>query len=350
MSRESNQHSRTPYKFGRRGFFKRLVTPLLLFPWLSSGIKLWSKRGWKVRGFSSPPLLNKSSRVVIVRNPQVIAESGTINTGVLTKMVGAGVKTACDKPTPSDAWRSLFGPNDVVGIKVNCLGLSSHPELVDAIVEGLKSAGVKEEYIIIWDKTNRDLERAGFTINTGKTGVKCCGTNALQGGYEPEPTILGSVGSCFSTILTKYTSALINVPVLKDHDLAGVSIALKNFYGAIHNPNKYHDNNCDPYIAEVNSHPDIKKKVRLVICDALVVQYHGGPSYKAKGAWDYRGVLVSLDPVALDRVGAKIIEDRRQEMGLPSLGEVGRPPKHIATAASMGLGVDKLEEIEVISL
>ena len=260
---------------------------------------------------------------------------------------------ALDKATPSEAWQSLFGPNDVVGIKVNCLagmGLSSHPELVDAILKGLQSAGVKEEYIIIWDKSNRDLERAGFTINTEKQGVKCLGTNALRGGYEPEPTILGAVGSCFSTILTKYTSAQISVPVLKDHDLAGVSISLKNFYGAIHNPNKYHDNNCDPYIAEVNSHPDIKKKVRLVICDALVVQYHGGPSYKAKGAWDYRGVLVSLDPVAMDRVGTKIIEDKRQEMGLPSLAEVGRPPKHVATAGRMGLGVDKLEEIDIVRI
>ncbi len=291
--------------------------------------------------------------MVIVRNPQVIAEGGKIDTRILKEMLWEGVKAACEKPTTSQAWQSLFSPDDVVGIKVNCLagsGLSSHRELADAIAEGLKSAGVKEEYIIIWDKTNRDLERAGFSINTGKKGVKCVGTNALEGGYEPEPTILGAVGSCFSTILTKYTSAQVSVPVLKDHDLAGVSIALKNFYGAIHNPNKYHDNNCDPYIAEVNSHPDIKKKVRLVICDALVVQYHGGPSYKAKGAWDYRGVLVSLDPVALDAVGARIIEDKRREMGLPSLAQVGRPPKHIATAGKMGLGVDNLEEIEIVRI
>ena len=291
--------------------------------------------------------------MVIVRNPQVIAEGGKIDTRILREMVWEGVKAACEKPTPSEAWQSLFRPEDVVGIKVNCLagsGLSSHPELADAIVEGLKSAGVKEGYIIIWDKTNRDLERAGFSINAGKEGIKCVGTNALEGGYEPEPTILGAVGSCFSTILTKYTTAQVSIPVLKDHDLAGVSIALKNFYGAIHNPNKYHDNNCDPYIAEVNSHPDIKKKVRLVICDALVVQYHGGPSYKAKGAWDYRGVLVSFDPVALDAVGAKIIEDKRREMGLPSLEQVGRPPKHIATAGRMGLGVDNLEEIEIVRI
>ncbi|MFB0519598.1 MAG: DUF362 domain-containing protein, partial [Acidobacteriota bacterium] len=293
MSRGFNYHSRRSFRYGRRGFFRRLFAPFLLFPWLSARAKRWSRRRPNTGGFSSSPLLKKKTRVVIVRNPQVIAEGGRIDNRLLREMVWEGVKVACEKPTPSEAWQSLFRPDDVVGIKVNCLagsGLSSHRELADAIAEGLKSAGVKEEYIIIWDKTNRDLERAGFSINTGKEGIKCVGTNALEGGYEPEPTILGVVGSCFSTILTKYTTAQVSVPVLKDHDLAGVSIALKNFYGAIHNPNKYHDNNCDPYIAEVNSHPDIKKKVRLVICDALVVQYHGGPSYKAKGAWDYRGV------------------------------------------------------------
>ncbi len=346
MSKGSDHYPRSPFRYGRRGCFRRLLTPLFI----SGEIKLWSKRRPKGWGFSSPSLLKGRSRVVIARNPRVIAEGGRVDARLLREMVWEGVRVVLDKPTAADAWQSLFGPKDVVGIKVNCLGLSSHPELVDAIIAGLKSAGVEEERIIVWDKVNRDLMRAGFSINTGKKGVKCFGTTALRGGYEEELTILGSVGSCFSTILTKYASAQVSVPVLKDHDLAGVSISLKNFYGAIHNPNKYHDNNCDPYIAEVNTHPAIKKKVRLIICDALIVQYHGGPAYKAEGAWDYRGVLVSLDPVALDRVGAKIIEDKRQEMGLPSLAQVGRPPKHIATAGGMDLGVDKLEEIEIISI
>ena len=39
--------------------------------------------------------------------------------------------------------------------------------------------------------------------------------------------------------------------VVKDHDLAGVSAGLKNWYGVIHNPNKYHDSCCDPYVADV---------------------------------------------------------------------------------------------------
>ena len=57
---------------------------------------------------------------------------------------------------------------------------------------------------------------------------------------------------------------LINLPVLKDHDGAGVTIALKNMYGAIHNPNKYHPNGCDPYVADLNMLPEIRSRMKLI--------------------------------------------------------------------------------------
>jgi uncharacterized protein (DUF362 family) len=136
--------------------------------------------------------------------------------------------------------------------------------------------------------------------------------------------------------------------VLKDHDLAGVSLSLKNFYGAIHNPNKYHDNNCDPYVADLNTHPYIKNKLRLIICDAITLQYHGGPAYKPQWAVDYRSILLSRDPVAIDRIGARLIEEKRKEKGLSSLKESGREPLHIATAAGKGLGTDNPDEIEYL--
>ena len=255
------------------------------------------------------------------------------------------------KRSTSLAWKSLFGPKDIVGIKVNCLSgpkMSTHPHLVDAIAKGLRLADVPDERIIIWDRTNRDLTRAGFIINARRRGVKCFGTDVV--GYDEEPQIRGSIGSCFSQILSSYCTALINVPVLKDHDLAGVTLGLKNFYGGIHNPNKYHDNNCDPYIADLNTHPFIKKKVRLVLCDGIEAQYNGGPGYKPRWRWDFSGLIMSLDPVAADSVGAKIIEGKRREMGLPSLGEARRPPKYITTAAKKGLGVDDLSKIELLEL
>jgi len=50
--------------------------------------------------------------------------------------------------------------------------------------------------------------------------------------------IYGSVGSLLSTTLTRTCDAVVNLPVLKDHGIVGVTMALKNLFGAIHNPNK----------------------------------------------------------------------------------------------------------------
>jgi uncharacterized protein (DUF362 family) len=126
---------------------------------------------------------------------------------------------------------------------------------------------------------------------------------------------------------------LISVPVLKDHDGAGVSMALKNMYGVIHNPNKYHPNGCDPYVADVNMLPEIRAKLRLTVCDAMTACYEGGPAFKPQFSWQPNALIVSQDPVALDFSGWQIIERKRAAMGLKTLESAGRAPRYIATAA-----------------
>jgi hypothetical protein len=266
-------------------------------------------------------------------------------------MLFASLCALCGEPNEANAWRRLFNSKDVVGIKLNCLagrGLSPQPVLVDAIVDGLLLAGVDPNNIIVWDRTDDDLNRAGFRTKTSLPGPLCYGTNASYNWNDL--SISGSVGSCFSPIVSKVCTALISVPVLKDHDLAGISVSLKNFYGAIHNPNKYHDNSCDPYVADLNAHPYIKDKLRLVVCDAIRGQWHGGPAFKPQWSWPYGKILVSTDPVALDATCLKIIEDKRAEEGMSSLREVGRYPTYLQTAEKAGLGVARQQEIERISV
>ncbi len=293
----------------------------------------------------------KQSKVIIVQNPAVF-QGKSVRREILVQMLHTGISKLLQNTDVQAAWKSLFTPDDIVGLKINGLagrGLSTRPEVAYGIVEGLKLADIPEEHLIIWDKANRDLKRAGFRINTSSRGVKCFGTDALRGGgYDAKPSIAGEVGSLFSTILSKHCTAMVNVPILKDHDLSGVSIGLKNFYGAIHNPNKYHQNNCNPYIADLNTHPYIREKVKLTICDALIPQYHGGPSYKPKWTWTFGGILMSLDAVALDAVGTDLIEQKRRENGLKSLRDVGRPPDYIRTAAEYGLGVADVNRIEIV--
>lgn len=288
-----------------------------------------------------------AGRVVVVQDKDFLDSKGRVDEGRAFKAVTRALMELLGMVKEAKAWGAIFRPQDKVGIKVNTLSgrkLSTHPGLVRAIVKGLRMAGVAEKNILIWDRMTRELERAGFTINS-RGGVRCFGTDVV--GYEKNPRIIGSIGSCFSRIITDFCTALVNVPVLKDHDLAGVTLGMKNFFGAIHNPNKYHDNSCSPYVADLNSHPLIRDRLRLIVCDGLIALCHGGPAYKKKWAWDYRGLLIGLDPVAIDRVGAGIIEKRRKAVGLPSLKEAGREAKYIDVAAKMGLGISDPEEIKL---
>jgi uncharacterized protein (DUF362 family) len=340
----------------RRSFFKRLFSGIFVaksFPLLGRG-----KTGpyFLVKhkaAFNSWKVQDLIGRTVIVKDNDIPLLEADARSKRVKEMILEGVKELVRAPSTPAAWKSLFGPDDFVGIKLSCLAgrqLSPHPEVIEGIVAGLRLAGVKEENILIWERTNRELVGAGFTLNTSKKGVKCFGSDALELPYDATLEFAGSVGSCFSTILSTYCTALINVPVLKDHDLAGVTLAMKNLFGVIHNPNRYHDNNCDPYIAELSTHPYIKDKQRLVICDGLLAQCHGGPSYKQQWTWDFSGLIISQDAVAADAIGADIIEKKRKEMDLKPLKDEGRAPKYIATAAGLGLGENQLNKIKLIKI
>ncbi len=297
--------------------------------------------------------LSLPSKVVLARDTALRDTRGGLNPETTSHLVDEVVKKVTGFGSARDAWSSLFSPDDIVGLKINCLAgrrLSTNWEMVQAVLHGLKLAGVSEEQVVIWDRTDKDLKKGGFRIRTQKGGVRCFGTDALWRGYEREPRIFGSVGSCFSRILTEHCTAIVNLPVLKDHDLAGVTLGMKNFYGVIHNPNKYHDNNCNPYVADLFSSPLIQSKLKLTLLDATTGLYEGGPSFKPQWVWNYNGILGALDTVALDRIGAGIIEKKRAEKGLPSLEEAKRVPAYIRTAAGLGLGQDDLEKIELIRI
>ncbi len=213
------------------------------------------------------------------------------------------------------------------------------------MIAGLKLAGVKEEDIIVWDRTDREMIRSGFRINRGGPGVQCYGT---EGDYEPEPTKVDRFSGRLSKILTRKITALVNVPVLKTHTIPGITCTMKNHYGSHNNPGDHHGNHCDPFLAEVNSVPAIRNKTRLIVVDALRPLANGGPGMKAEFLWDYLSLLIGSDPVAIDYQGWQIIEARRKEIGLRTLAEAGGPTKFIATAASLGLGTNDPAKMEVI--
>lgn len=294
----------------------------------------------------------RRSRVVITRDEALTHGRPTEHRDLLRKLLDAAMQRLTDAPDAASAWRQVFDHCGRVGIKVNTLGLSTQPAVVDAIVDGLRKSGVSAEKIIIWDRFDVELAAAGFTLNKSGRGAQCRGTDAerIGSGYQRQIETSGRIGSCFSHIVAEEVDALISVPVLKDHNLAGVSLGMKNFYGAIHNPNKYHDHHCDPYVSDVVSHRYIRPKWKLSICDGTRAQYNAGPGYHPGFAWPFGGLIVSTDFVAADAVAADLLDAQRKEKGLKTLADDGRPWKHIVTAGARGLGeadLTKIDRIEV---
>jgi uncharacterized protein (DUF362 family) len=259
---------------------------------------------------------------------------GAVDSARLAGLLDRALQAVYDCDSPLEAWKKIARPNEVVGLKVNCLagrGASTNPVLVDAVCERLRQAGVPDKNIVVWDRLNADLEHAGFRVASRKDRIRFLGNDTS--GYENELAVFGSVGSLVSKTLTQVCDAVINLPVLKDHGIVGVTMALKNLFGAIHNPNKYHIAAGDPYVADVNMLPPIRAKVRLTVCDAIAPQYEGGPSYMPQWAWPFNALLASRDPVALDYTGWRIIEQQRAAKGLTSLQAAKREPAYIARAA-----------------
>ncbi|NCO36832.1 MAG: hypothetical protein AUJ92_18160 [Armatimonadetes bacterium CG2_30_59_28] len=253
---------------------------------------------------------------------------------------------------PAEAWSALFSPSDVVAIKVNCLGgpnLSTRPGLVQAVIDCLVAVNVKPGNIIVFDRKSRELAGTGYTVSQAAGSPIVAGTDEL-GDYETNLTRQGTIASRLSKVVSSICTAIINVPILKDHKIVGVSAALKNYFGVIDNPNKYHDSAGDPHVPHCFTIPSILGKDRLTVCDALTASFHGGPGYDPKGVWRPSCILVATDPVALDYVAWYMVEHQRQQQGLKSLAQENRKPEYIFTSAKMGLGIKYPTETKVIDL
>jgi len=273
---------------------------------------------------------------------------------VVREMVHAVVVKLSGKTSPEAAWKTYIKPDDVVGVKVNCLfgvGACTHPCVTEAVVEGIRMAGVPADKIIVWDREDKHLQKSGYTPGR-KDGVLYTGVN---GDWEEQPTRFADCDGRFAKILTEKITALVNVPILKSHVRSGMTFCLKNHYGSFHNPGSahgggpktVHGGTCDPYIADLNALPVIRQKTRLFVCDALRPVANRGPMVQPRWTYTENTILAGLDPVAIDYVGLKMLDAHRKTVDLPSLEETGSA-RCLFTAATKGLGVADMSKIAIV--
>ena len=302
-----------------------------------------------------PSVPAAKSKVVIARDPSLYASSSSPDSARVQKLLDQAMQNFFQSADPVSPWKKIVRPGEIVGLKVNTIagpGLSTHPVLIAAICERLQQSGVKATNIVVWDRTNEELDRAGFSLSNNPDRIRFIGTDSKEIGYDQTVFTAGSTQTRLSNLLTRACDCMINVPILKHHGMSGITLSLKNMYGVNNNPNKFHSNNCCPGVADLNMLTPIRSKFRFVVADAMTGCYEGGPDYKPQYAWKYNGIMVASDPVAIDHTAWQIIEKQRAERGLKTLLQAGTPPKYIAVAADPQhkLGTNDPNRIDVVEV
>ena len=268
----------------------------------------------------------KKERVVLIREKDVLNNDLDLDKNLLSQMLDSGMANLAGENDPTKVWKKLFNPKDIVGVKINVMMIPTHKELIELIATNLLKAGVEDKNIYIWD---RDQVGIGFAE------------------MHSRPKSLGYDKDHLSKVIKKCT-ALINVPGMKSHWLSGAAFSIKNWAGAIDNPVEYHTEDCCSSFGAICANPEIKSKCRLVILDGLRPLFNGGPQVDPKYLWNYNGLILGYDHVAVDTVALKIIQNKRDEYKKEKW-ILSPPPLHITLADTRyKAGTSDLNKIELI--
>ncbi|MEI6085712.1 MAG: DUF362 domain-containing protein, partial [Verrucomicrobiota bacterium] len=305
-----------------------------------------------------------TNRVVLVRDPAVL-DGRNVNAARAAAMVNASMKSLTSQTNLTAAWQQLFSSNDVVGIKVSTVAAPAHvthPEVLAAIAAGLQLAGVASTNIIIFDRDPKKLRDAGYT---GLRVAAIIGETGWDAGVFIESPSVGKLiwgdlefgkeeplsnRSHFPKLLTQTITKLINVPVLMDHEAAGLAGCLYNVtLGMADNVRRFEQpgQRPDPAIIELYARPELRRKLVLNIADALYAGYAGGPAFKPQYSWPYAGLYFSRDAVALDAVCLDLVEAKRQEQNVAPIGDRAG---HVMAAGKAKLGQVDREQIELVEV
>lgn len=219
------------------------------------------------------------------------------------------------------------------------LAANTNPDLVAEIVKQCLAVGAKE--VVVFDHTCDDWRKcyknSGIADAVEKAGGKMM--PAHEESYYREMNLPDGV----SLKSTKIHQAIldcdvwINVPVLKTHGGAKMSISLKNLMGIVWDRRYFHSHNLQQCIADCNT---LSKKPVLSIVDAYRVLKSNGPQGRTESDVALaKALFISSDSVAVDTAAIKFFS-QISDIELATV-------EHVGKAEALKVGTTKIESLNI---
>ncbi|MFO7924101.1 MAG: DUF362 domain-containing protein [Bacteroidales bacterium] len=209
-------------------------------------------------------------------------------------------------------------------------GANTNPGLVRRVIESCLEAGAKE--VLVFDHTcdnwRRCYENSGIESAVNEAGGRILPGNdqsfyrdvAVPGGKTLKEAQVHE--------LVLNADVFINMPVLKHHGGARITISLKNLMGIVWDRRWWHRNDLQQCIADFGTY----RKPDLNIVDAYRVMLQNGPrGVSEDDIVMMKSLIISPDMVAADTAAARLFGATPAQIG------------HIRIAHELGVGNMDLE-------
>ncbi|MDG5768082.1 DUF362 domain-containing protein [Balneolales bacterium ANBcel1] len=214
---------------------------------------------------------------------------------------------------------------------------NTNPELVGRIVKHCLEAGASRVRVFdhTLDNWRECYSRSGIEKAVTEAGGQMVPANAERFYREVEIPRGKRLTSTKEHELLQDSDVYINVPVLKHHGGASLSVAMKNMMGNVWDRVYYHRNDLHQCITDYATY----RKPDLNIVDAYRVMMRNGPrGTSVEDVVTMEAQVISTDVVAADAASSLLF-------GLQP-GEVG----HIRIGQEMGIGTLDLENLNISRL
>jgi len=361
------------------------LTPQAYLPHISSSEATATPTATATSTHTATPTPTSTATTTAGSGPKVIhlhsttATSWNFSTGwygnyvsqsKVDEMIDRGVRELTGQSTAAAAWNALlpgYAAGKGIAIKVNfnnSNGCTDSDNVIDALIEpvnsliaGMKLAGVREQDIWIYDALRAIPER--FRNRCTAANVRFVDHECAETATFDSTALNASVTFSNSNLKARHladvlinASYLINMPIIKEHGISGVTLGFKNHFGSLkyvigQGTDNLHDfidptnpafsANYNPLV-EINQNPHIRNKTVLIVGDGLYGAL--GNTNVVPTRWQTFGnaacnsLFFARDPVALDCVMMDLIyAENNQQPGNDHVDD------YLKLAATAGLGV-----------